>query len=56
MADPKSTLMGLLHYLKPGGLFSLLFYNRDAKLLFSKSGGGNFDYIRAGLVKNGSKN
>jgi S-adenosylmethionine-dependent methyltransferase len=50
LADPKSTLMGLLHYLKPGGLFSLLFYNRDA-LLFQSLVVGNFDYIRAGLVK-----
>lgn len=50
LADPKSTVAGLLNYLKPGGLFSLLFYNRDA-LLFQSLVVGNFDYIRAGLVK-----
>lgn len=50
LAEPKQTLAGLLNYLKPGGLFSLLFYNRDA-LLFQSLVVGNFDYIRAGLVK-----
>jgi len=50
LADPKSTVAGLLNYLKPGGLFSLLFYNRDA-LLYQSLVVGNFDYIRAGLVK-----
>ncbi len=50
LAQPKETLQELLRFLKPGGMFSLLFYNKDA-LLFQSLVVGNFDYIRAGLVK-----
>lgn len=55
LAQPKETLQELLRFLKPGGMFSLLFYNKDA-LLFQSLVVGNFDYIRAGLVKNASRN
>lgn len=48
--DPKTTVAGLLPFLRPDGVFSLLFYNRDA-LLFQSLVVGNFDYIRAGLKK-----
>ena len=50
LVQPKETLQELLRFLKPGGMFSLLFYNKDA-LLFQSLVVGNFDYIRAGLVK-----
>lgn len=50
LSEPRQTLLTLLDFLAPGGILSLLFYNRQA-LLFQSLVVGNFDYIRAGLVK-----
>ena len=50
LSEPRQTLISLLRYLAPGGILSLLFYNRNA-LLFQSLVVGNFDYIRAGLTK-----
>lgn len=50
LVEPKPAMADLTKYLSVNGLFSLLFYNRDA-LLFQSLVVGNFDYIRAGLVK-----
>ena len=50
LSEPRQTLLSLLGFLAPGGILSLLFYNRHA-LLFQSLVVGNFDYIRAGLTK-----
>ena len=50
LSEPRQTLLSLLRFLAPGGILSLLFYNRHA-LLFQSLVVGNFDYIRAGLTK-----
>ena len=50
LSEPRQTLISLLGFLAPGGILSLLFYNRHA-LLFQSLVVGNFDYIRAGLIK-----
>ncbi len=49
LAEPKQTLEGMLRLLKPDGLLSLLFYNRNA-LLFRHLMLGNFEQIRAGYL------
>ncbi|SIQ19303.1 S-adenosylmethionine-dependent methyltransferase [Aeromonas sp. RU39B] len=50
LVDPKATLPTLFPFLAPGGILSLLFYNRQG-LLFQSLVVGNFDYVRAGLRK-----
>ncbi len=50
LSEPRQTLLSLLGFLAPGGIISLLFYNRHA-LLFQSLVVGNFDYIKAGLIK-----
>ncbi|RUO81389.1 SAM-dependent methyltransferase [Idiomarina tyrosinivorans] len=46
--DPRQGLLDALSWVKPGGQLSLMFYNRDAKLL-ANAIYGNFDYIERGL-------
>ncbi|AZG74739.1 methyltransferase domain-containing protein [Shewanella livingstonensis] len=45
LIDAKSTLHGLLSLLKPNGLFSLMFFNKEA-LRFHSLISGNFDYVK----------
>ncbi|MGX9460441.1 methyltransferase domain-containing protein [Shewanella sp. A14] len=45
LIDAHSTLQGLLTLLKPNGLFSLMFYNKEA-LRFHSLISGNFDYVK----------
>lgn len=45
LIDAKTTLHGLLDMLKPEGLFSLMFYNKEA-LRFHSLVSGNFDYVK----------
>ncbi|MGL4515898.1 MAG: methyltransferase domain-containing protein [Shewanella sp.] len=49
LADAKATMTGLLTMLKPAGLFSLMFYNKEA-MRFHALVSGNFDYVAADLV------
>lgn len=44
LIDGRSTLQGLLALLKPNGLFSLMFFNKEA-LRFHSLISGNFDYV-----------
>lgn len=46
LTDAKGTLDGLLVLLKPAGLFSLMFYNKEA-MRFHALVSGNFDYVAA---------
>lgn len=46
LADAKGTMTSLLTLLKPGGLFSLMFYNRDA-MCFHSLIAGNFGYVQS---------
>ncbi|KFZ31973.1 hypothetical protein IDSA_04660 [Pseudidiomarina salinarum] len=48
LADPESAIRLLKGFLKPEGTLSLMFYNRDAKILANVIY-GNFDYVEAGL-------
>lgn len=48
LADAKSTMENLLAMLKPNGLFSLMFYNKEA-MRFHALVSGNFDYVAADL-------
>ncbi|MCH1930893.1 methyltransferase domain-containing protein [Shewanella sp. A25] len=48
LVDAKSTMEGLLEMLKPSGLFSLMFYNKEA-MRFHALVSGNFDYVAADL-------
>ncbi|QUN07491.1 methyltransferase domain-containing protein [Shewanella yunxiaonensis] len=48
LADAKDTLQQLLTLLQPSGLFSLMFYNKEA-MRFHALTAGNFDYVRNGL-------
>ncbi len=48
LADAKTTMEGLLTMLKPNGLFSLMFYNKEA-MRFHALVSGNFDYVAADL-------
>ncbi|MGZ9897287.1 methyltransferase domain-containing protein [Shewanella gaetbuli] len=45
LVDAKSTLQGLLNLLKPQGVFSLMFYNKEA-MRFHSLISGNFDYVK----------
>ncbi|QIR15715.1 methyltransferase domain-containing protein [Shewanella aestuarii] len=45
LVDAQSTLAGLLDLLKPEGLFSLMFYNKEA-MRFHSLVSGNFDYVK----------
>ncbi|MCW3171336.1 methyltransferase domain-containing protein [Shewanella subflava] len=44
LIDAQTTLKGLLALLKPQGLFSLMFYNKEA-MRFHSLVSGNFDYV-----------
>ncbi|ABO22312.1 methyltransferase [Shewanella loihica] len=46
LSDAKQTLAGLTQLLKPQGLFSLMFYNKEA-MRFHSLISGNFDYVAA---------
>ncbi|MCL1038440.1 methyltransferase domain-containing protein [Shewanella submarina] len=46
LVDAKSTMAGLLKMLKPGGYFSLMFFNLEA-MRFHALISGNFDYVKA---------
>lgn len=48
LADPEAAIRLLKSFLKPTGTLSLMFYNRDAKLLANIIY-GNFDYVDAEL-------
>lgn len=48
LADAKGTMTGLLQMLRPGGLFSLMFYNKDA-MCFHALVAGNFGYVASGF-------
>lgn len=48
LVDAKTTMEGLLTMLKPNGLFSLMFYNKEA-MRFHALVSGNFDYVAADL-------
>ncbi|MFQ6371575.1 methyltransferase domain-containing protein [Shewanella sp. YIC-542] len=48
LADAQQTLAHLLTLLRSGGLFSLMFYNKEA-MRFHALTAGNFDYVRNGL-------
>ncbi|MGN1392800.1 MAG: methyltransferase domain-containing protein [Succinivibrionaceae bacterium] len=50
LIDPKPIIAKLKNMLAPSGVLSLLVYNKTA-LLFQSLVVGNFDYIKAGLVK-----
>ncbi|GAA0780584.1 tRNA 5-carboxymethoxyuridine methyltransferase [Shewanella aestuarii] len=45
LIDAHSTLQGLLTLLKPQGIFSLMFYNKEA-MRFHSLVSGNFDYVK----------
>ena len=49
LIDAKTTLAGLLTLLKPNGLFSLMFFNKEA-LRFHSLVSGNFDYVKRDFV------
>lgn len=46
LTDAKATLQHLLQFLKDDGLFSLMFYNKEA-MRFHALVSGNFDYVAA---------
>lgn len=46
--EPKQVIQDLINFLKPNGLLSLSFFNRDAAV-FSNALYGNFEYIEKGL-------
>ncbi|WP_065187999.1 methyltransferase domain-containing protein [Shewanella woodyi] len=46
LTDARTTLSQLTELLKPGGLFSLMFYNKEA-MRFHSLVSGNFDYVAA---------
>ena len=48
LADPRAAIATLKQLLAPQGRLSLMFYNRDAKILANIIF-GNFDYVKAGL-------
>jgi len=48
LTDAKPTMAGLLTMLKPAGIFSLMFYNKEA-MRFHALVSGNFDYVAADL-------
>ncbi len=48
LVDAKNTMADLLKMLKPNGLFSLMFYNKEA-MRFHALVSGNFDYVAADL-------
>ncbi|TCN90630.1 S-adenosylmethionine-dependent methyltransferase [Shewanella fodinae] len=48
LVDARETLAQLLTLLHPGGLFSLMFYNKEA-MRFHALTAGNFDYVKNGL-------
>lgn len=50
LVDPKPVISILKERLAPGGVLSLLVYNKMG-LLFQSLVVGNFDYIKAGLIK-----
>ncbi|NKF51198.1 methyltransferase domain-containing protein [Shewanella sp. WXL01] len=48
LQDAQATLDGLRQFIKPNGLFSLMFYNKEA-LRFHSLVSGNLDYVAKGL-------
>lgn len=50
LAEPKLTLQGLLRFLAPNGLLSLMFYNIDAQR-FKNLLCGNFDFVENGMKR-----
>ncbi len=50
LADPKQTLKGLLNFLSPDGLLSLMFYNKEAQRFFNLLS-GNFEFVAKGMVR-----
>ncbi|WP_394204577.1 methyltransferase domain-containing protein [Shewanella waksmanii] len=48
LADAQTTLSQLPKMLNQGGVFSLMFYNKEAMRFFNLVS-GNFDYVKAGL-------
>lgn len=48
LTDPKEALACLARWIKPEGVISLMFFNKDA-LRFGNILYGNFDYVNAGL-------
>lgn len=48
LAEPQTAITGLKQWLAPGGVLSLMFYNKDAHR-FSNILYGNFDYIKADM-------
>ncbi|MBR9727584.1 methyltransferase domain-containing protein [Shewanella intestini] len=48
LSDAETTLNHLLNFIKPDGLFSLMFYNKEA-LRFHSLVSGNLDYVERGL-------
>jgi len=50
LADPKLTLQGLLTFLAPNGLLSLMFYNIDGQR-FQNLVCGNFEFVANGMKR-----
>ncbi|MCW8996045.1 MAG: methyltransferase domain-containing protein [Psychromonas sp.] len=50
LADPKHTLKGLLDFLSPQGVLSLMFYNKEAQRFFNLLS-GNFEFVAKGMVR-----
>lgn len=48
LADPHAAIMTLKQWVEPGGVLSLMFYNKDAHR-FSNIIYGNFDYVQADM-------
>lgn len=48
LAEPVAAIAALANWVAPGGVLSLMFYNKDAHR-FSNIVYGNFDYVNAGL-------
>ena len=50
LAAPKETLKGLLTFLSPEGLLSLMFYNREAQRFFNLIS-GNLEFVAKDMVR-----
>lgn len=50
LADPESTLLGLLDWLKADGLMSLMFYNKEAQRFFNLVS-GNLNFVELGMPR-----
>ena len=47
--DPRETLKGLLDFLAPDGILSLMFYNREAQRFFNLVS-GNFEFVANNMI------